>query len=123
MKKLIISVIFLLSLTTTYSQDTTKLPVPIAKQVIKDLLSGDSAKAELKLTKEALDSTEKKVIAKDTAISIWRDKYRVCGDNLRTEKTKVSLLGEHITKLEKDKKLLTFGVGLFILTTLFALLK
>jgi len=123
MKKLLISIIFLLSLTTTYSQDTTKLPVPIAKQVIKDLLSGDSAKAELKLTKEALDSTEKKVIAKDTAISIWRDKYRVCGDNLRTEKTKVNLLGEHITKLEKDKKLLTFEVGLFILTTLFALLK
>ena len=33
-------------------QDTIKIPAPVAKLIVKDLVSGDSAKAELKLCNE-----------------------------------------------------------------------
>ena len=38
----------------------TAQPIPVVKQIMKDLLVGDSAKAELKLTEVQLVQTEKK---------------------------------------------------------------
>jgi hypothetical protein len=39
---------------------------------MKDLLSGDSAKSQLKLTESQLDETEKKVVLKDSVINTLR---------------------------------------------------
>ena len=52
-----------LSLTAFSQTDTNKepvkcFPIPIVKQITKDLLSGDSAKAQLKLTEQQLYKTE-----------------------------------------------------------------
>jgi hypothetical protein len=61
---------------TAFSQiDTNKepvkcFPIPIVKQITKDLLSGDSAKAQLKLTEQQLYKTENIVEMKDSVISI-----------------------------------------------------
>ena len=104
-------------------EDTIKLPVPIAKSIIHDLISGDSAKAELKLTKELLDSTEKKVVLQDSLITKWQNKYIVCDNNLRNEKTKFELQGQYVTQLEHNKTKLKIVAGFLFFTTVFALLK
>jgi hypothetical protein len=123
MKQLLLVIVFLCSLTTLQAQDTIKIPTPIAKSIIHDLISGDSAKVELKLTKEVLDSTEKKVIVKDSLITKWQNKYIVCDNNLRNEKTKFELQGQYVTQLEHGKTKLKVVAGFFIFTTIFALLK
>jgi len=123
MKKLLLILTLLSLLTTLQAQDTIKIPTPIAKSIIHDLISGDSAKAELKLTKEVLDSTEKKVVIKDSLIAKWQNKYMVCDNNLRNEKTKFELQSQYVTQLERGKTKLKVVAGFFIFTTIFALLK
>lgn len=62
--------ILLLNLTAFSQADTSKicLSPETAKKIAIDLLSGDSAKAELKETKELLILTEQKVSLKDSII-------------------------------------------------------
>ena len=60
---------------TTFSQTGTKtkcFPESVAKMIAKDLLSGDSAKVQLKLTEEQLLETEKKVDLKDSVITTMK---------------------------------------------------
>ena len=52
MKYFLIILAFLPLFGNAQTQDTVKIPVNIAKQIVKDLVSGDSAKAELKLCNE-----------------------------------------------------------------------
>ena len=66
---------------TAFSQkgtniDTTQIcfDLQTAREITKDLLSGDSAKAELKLVSQQLIETERKVIYKDTIISKLNEK-------------------------------------------------
>ena len=66
---------------TAFSQtDTSKkesvkcFPVSTVKQIIKDLKSGDEAKAQLKLSDSLLVETEKKVVFKDNIISTMKEK-------------------------------------------------
>ena len=47
------------SQTVTNNQQTKCFPLPVVKKITKDLLSGDSAKAQLKLTENQLIETEK----------------------------------------------------------------
>ncbi len=62
------------SQTGTNNQPTKCFPIPVVKQITKDLLSGDSAKAQLKLTEQQLLETENKVVVKDSVISLLRVK-------------------------------------------------
>jgi hypothetical protein len=58
------------SQTDTNNKEKVKcFPIHVAKQIAKDLLRGDSAIAELKLTNEQLIKTEEKVVLKDSVIS------------------------------------------------------
>ena len=50
------------------SQDTIKIPTPIAKQIARDLVSCDSIKALHTLTIEELILTQGKLILKDNII-------------------------------------------------------
>jgi len=80
MKKLMLLTIILLTTLSGFSQTDTKtdsivpLKVPIAKLVIKDILSGDGAKAELKEVYKMLDE-------KNTQIGLYKQK-----DSLKDEK-------------------------------------
>ena len=62
------------SQTGTNSEPVKCFPIPVVKQITKDLLSGDSAKAQLKLTEQQLAETEKIVEKKDSVISVMRVK-------------------------------------------------
>lgn len=78
-----------MSSVTGFSQPVTKtftdtqkiiLPVPVAKQIIVDLLRGDSASVQLKLSNLEIIELEKIIVLKDTVISkmkIKEDNYNI----------------------------------------------
>ena len=80
MKKLMLLTIILFTTLSSFSQTDTKtdsivpLKVPTAKLVIKDILSGDGAKAELKQVYKVLDE-------KNLQIDLYKQK-----DSLKNEK-------------------------------------
>ena len=80
-------------------------PVPVVKMIVKDLLSGDSAKAQLKLTEEQLKETENKVVIKDSIIFKMQEKeinyLTIIGD----ERNKYGELDKYTKKLEFDLRL------------------
>lgn len=70
MKKLIVLIALLLVSFKSFSQNDTivSLPEPVAKLVIKDLVSYDGVKLELEKTVELLTLERKKVQVKDSVI-------------------------------------------------------
>jgi hypothetical protein len=121
---------------TAFSQTDTNsatkcFPIPVVKLIIKDLLSGDSAKALLKLTEEQLDSTIKKTYIQDSIIGVHIQKEENFNTIVGYEREKFSTLKIYTGKLETDIKheklktklfswgsaglLLGLGVVLFIL--------
>jgi len=94
---------------TAFSQNDTItankcFPTPIVKLIIKDLLSGDSAKSLLKLTEEQLDSTEKKVVIKDSIIGTYKQKEANYDTIIRFERDKFTTLQTYTNKIEIDLK-------------------
>lgn len=78
--------------------------VPVVKLIVKDLLSGDSAKAQLKLTEEQLYQTENKVILKDSIINSMKLKELNYQNIINTHIEKYSILENYSKKLEFDLK-------------------
>lgn len=70
MKKLILLISLILVSFKSFSQKDTivSLKQPIAKLVIKDLITGDGAKEELRKTVELLTLEQKKIVLKDSVI-------------------------------------------------------
>jgi len=94
---------------TAFSQiDTTKnekcFPIPVVKQIMKDLVSGDSAKAQLKLTEQQLIETEKKVELKDSVIVTLRAKESNYQTIIDAEKQKFDIVEKYSKKLEFELK-------------------
>ena len=94
---------------TVFSQtDTTSntkcFPIPVVKQIMKDLISGDSAKAQLKLTEEQLLHTENKVVLKDSVINTLRLKEVNYQTIIDSEKQKFDIMEKYSKKLEFDLK-------------------
>lgn len=102
-----ISLLFL-SLTVFSQTDTVNntktFPLPVVRQMMKDLLSGDSAKAQLVLTEKQLLETEKKVVLKDSIISILREKETNYVSIINSEKQKFDIVERYSKKLEFDLK-------------------
>jgi len=98
----------LLSLTVFSQTDTTtnskSFPIPVVRQIMKDLISGDSAKAQLKLTEQQLFETEKKVVLKDSIIISLREKESNLGLIISSEKDKFKIVEDYSKKLEWDLK-------------------
>jgi len=136
MKQLImLTIIIIVSLTAFSQTDTTPttkcFPIPVVKLIVKDLLSGDSAKALLKLTEEQLDSTVKKTYYQDSIIGVHIQKEENFNTIIGFERDKFSTLKIYTDKLEVDLKkervktklfrwgtgglLLSFGVIAFML--------
>ena len=98
-----------LSLTAFSQTDTNKepvkcFPIPIVKQITKDLLSGDSAKAQLKLTEQQLYKTENIVGKKDSVISIMRVKEENYNTIILAQNEKYSILENHTKRIEWELK-------------------
>jgi len=92
------------SQTGTNSEPVKCFPIPVVKQITKDLLSGDSAKAQLKLTEQQLAETEKIVEKKDSIISIMRVKEENYNTIIAAQNEKYSILESHTKQLEWDLK-------------------
>ncbi len=88
--------------------DTSKVekcfPMPVVKQIMKDLVSGDEAKAQLKLTEQQLFETEKKVSLKDSVITTLRLKEVNYQTIIDSEKQKFDIMDRYSKKLEFDLK-------------------
>ena len=109
MRKLtvLISLLFVSSIAfsqTDTSNNTKCFPIPVVRQIMKDLISGDSAKAELKLTEAQLVLTENKVVLKDSVITTLRLKEVNYLTIIDAEKQKFSIVEYYSKKLEWDLK-------------------
>jgi hypothetical protein len=69
---------------------------------VKDLLSGDSAKAQLKVTELQLLETEKKVVLKDSIINTMKIKEINYQTIIAAEKEKFQIVENYSKTLEKD---------------------
>lgn len=86
------------------SQDTIKIPTPIAKQIVKDLISCDSVKALHELAKEELILTTNKVVLKDNIIKSYVDKGVMYEQRITNEQEKFKVQELWVDELKKDNK-------------------
>jgi hypothetical protein len=86
------------------SQDTIKIPTPIAKQIAKDLVSCDSIKELHILTIEELVLTQGKLILKDNIISNYVDKGIMYEERIQNEQSKFKVQEMWVDDLRKENK-------------------
>ena len=89
---------------TVDSIPTKSFPIPVVKLIIKDLISGDSAKAQLKLTEEQLKHTEKLVSLKDSIIVKQEDKFLIYDKILLEKDSKIKIMDDKISEVSKELK-------------------
>jgi hypothetical protein len=92
------------------SQDTIKIPTPIAKQIARDLVSCDSIKALHILTIEELVLTQGKLILKDNIISNYVDKGIMYEERIQNEQSKFKVQELWVDDLRKENKKLKVKV-------------
>jgi hypothetical protein len=98
---------------TIFSQsvtDTSKivLPYPVAKQVAKDLIKGDSAVAVLNLKNDETLLLERKISLKDSIIYSYRLKETNYQNQVKNQEQKIEGWQKEYSTLQDDyKKLLT----------------
>jgi hypothetical protein len=102
--KYVLIILAFIPLFASAQQDTIKLPLPVAKQIVKDLISGDSAKAELKLANEHIDLMHQKVTLKDSIISGHVQKGIMYEDRIKNEQLKFDAQQKWVDQLRKDNK-------------------
>lgn len=105
MKQLLIILAFILPVIVK-SQDTIHIPTHVAKIIARDLVSCDSSKAILTLTKEQLILTENKVVLKDSIIINYIKKENVYKQVITNQEQKFELQGQWINELRKQNKVL-----------------
>ena len=136
MKKLIVLTSLLFVSSIAFSQTDTSsnvkcFPIPVVKQIMKDLLSGDEAKAQLKLTEGQLHQTEQKVVLKDSVINTMKFKEINYLTIIDAEKQKFGIVENYSKKLEWDLKKekvkgkfkSILGTGVIVVLTFFLITK
>lgn len=81
---------------------TKQFPIPVVKMIVADLLSGDSAKAQLKLTTKQLEDTKKLVVLKDSIILKLEQKNANSENIIELCDDKFSTLEGHTKKVERE---------------------
>ena len=109
MKKVKLLITSLLISSIAFSQtvtDTSKITLtyPIAKRVALDLISGDSAKAMLKQKEIELSLVEKKIVYKDSIISIFKIKETNYINQVRSEQQKIEGWKQSYELLRKENR-------------------
>ena len=89
---------------TDTSKAEKSFPISTVRLIMKDLISGDSAKAQLKLTEAEIKELEKKVILKDSVINTLRTKETNYVKLIDSEKEKFQIIQDYSKKLESDLK-------------------
>ena len=121
MNKLIVLIVLLLVSFKSFSQNDTivSLKEPVAKLVIKDLVSYDGLKIELKETVELLTLEQKKVVLKDSVIGTLNTKVLNLQDIIGKKDEQFSLEREKSKQLEKElkgqrRKTFLYKVGTYV---------
>ena len=121
--KLMLLITLMMTSLKGFSQNVTdstsiQLQKPIAKLVIKDLITGDGAKNEVVLLGDKIKILEQKVVLKDSIISNYELKMNNFNSILSTKSNQLLLSQELSKKLEIDlqkqkvKNKLTAGAGI-----------
>lgn len=104
---------------TVFSQKGTdtipskSFPIPVVKLIVKDLLSGDSAKNQLLLSEKELEKTKKIVYLKDSVIQELKLKNENSQHILTLERDKFHMLESHNKKVERELKIQKIKSKLF----------
>jgi uncharacterized protein YlaN (UPF0358 family) len=109
MKKVKLLITSLLISSIAFSQtvtDTSKITLtyPIAKRIALDLISGDSAKAILKQKEVELSLVEKKLVYKDSIISLFKIKETNYINQVRSEQQKIEGWQQSYELLRKENR-------------------
>ena len=107
--KLVPLMILMMMSLKSFSQNDTvpssiQLQKPIAKLVIKDLISGDGAKEELLLNIDKVKLLEDKIILKDSIIFNLKDQIGNFNSILNTKSDQLTLSKKLSERLESDLK-------------------
>ncbi|MDA7616765.1 hypothetical protein N8579_00140 [bacterium] len=106
-----------------------QLKKPIAKLVIKDLITGDGAKDELAITIDKIKLFEQKIVLKDSVILNLNNKINNFNSILLTKSDQLLLSQELSKRLEQDlqkqklKNKLTMGAGILGIVAVAILVK
>jgi len=111
--------------------DTTKIQLkkPIVRLVIKDLITGDGAKAEIKLLSNKLNLLENKVFIKDSVIFSLNERVINFESMLNTKSNQIALSQELSNRLQLDlkkqkvKTKLMSGAGIIAIVGVLVLVK
>jgi len=121
MRNQILLIILLLVSFKSFSQKDTivSLKQPIAKLVIKDLITGDGAKEELRKTVELLQLEQKKIVIKDSVIGNLDIKVTNLESIITKKNEQFGLESEKSLELEKElkgekRKTLLYKIGTYI---------
>ncbi len=134
MKKLIPLILLMMMSLQSFSQsviDTTKIQLkkPIVRLVIKDLITGDGAKAEIKLLSNKLNLLENKVFIKDSVIFSLNERVINFESMLNTKSNQIALSQELSNRLQLDlkkqkvKTKLMSGAGIIAIVGVLVLVK
>ena len=109
MKKLGLLIILMMMSFISFSQNdidtlSIRLEKPVAKLVIKDLITGDEAKEELGLSVKKFQLLEQKIVLKDSVITNLNDQISNFNTMMSTKQDQLNLSQELSKKLQKDLK-------------------
>ena len=109
MKKLGLLIILMMMSFISFSQNdidtlSIRLEKPVAKLVIKDLITGDEAKEELGLSVKKFQLLEQKIVLKDSVITNLNDQISNFNTIMSTKQDQLNLSQELSKKLQKDLK-------------------
>ncbi len=109
MKKLGLLIILMMTSFISFSQNdidtlSIRLEKPVAKLVIKDLITGDEAKEELGLSVKKFQLLEQKIVLKDSVITNLNDQISNFNTIMSTKQDQLNLSQELSKKLQKDLK-------------------
>ena len=105
MPLIILMIVSLKSFSQTDTDTTSiQLQKPIAKLVIKDLITGDGAKEELVHTVDKLQLLEQKIVLKDSIITNLNGQISNFNSIIGTKSDQLSLSRELSERLKKDLK-------------------
>jgi hypothetical protein len=106
----VLIITLILTLTAFSQTDTSKkqtgktFPISLVKLIIKDLKSGDEAKAQLKLSDSILVETNLKVLFKDNIIYNMKEKEVGYNNIVESQNEKYGVLETYTKKVELDLK-------------------
>lgn len=86
------------------SQDTIKLPTPVARQITTDLTKCDSVKVVHELTVKQLTLTENKSVLQDSIIKFYRQKCKMYDVMLTNSEKKFQVQKAWSEDLRKENK-------------------